>query len=559
MRGLYMTLAAVLWWPGTLAGQALTERVTDELRSRLEASTVATRLEVDGEPLYATVALGAFYARRAYAPAWLDEDGPLAASEELIETLRAAHREGLNPLDYHLQQIEALRSEILAGQLRGQAVDASAAAGLDLLLSDAFLIYGSHLLSGRVNPETIHSEWIANRRGADFAVVLESAMETGGPGAALRRLLPPQAGYARLRSALAIYRFLEAQGGWPSVPAGPSLELGDGGERVTAIRRRLAAEGAIQATEAAEILYAGGSDVFDEGLDSAVRRFQARHGLTPDGVVGDATLAAMNVSIEDRIEQIELNLERWRWLPDQLGDRYVLVNIPAYSLDVIESDSAVLSMQAIVGRSYRRTPVFSDTITYLVLNPYWYVPHDLAVLDKLPLIKKDPGYLASQKIRVYSGWSAGAQEIDPRTVDWQTVTGRNFKYRLIQEPGPQNALGRVKFMFPNRFNVYLHDTPGRELFSKAQRAFSSGCIRVEKPMALTELLLADPVRWSRSAIEAALARQVEQSVTLSRRMPVHLLYWTAWANDDGSISFRPDIYNRDGPLKAALEAGAPDA
>lgn len=554
-----ITLSASLlvMLPGTALAQSGTEAATTELRARFEGlptsnSTAApAAMVVSGELLFARQALGDFYPGRDYRPAWTTGGRPGLAVAELIGAIHGAFREGLDPRDYHLEELDDLWSQLNETGLDDS--DPATLADFDLLASDAFMLLGSHLLSGRVNPETIHSEWLANRRGGDFAAVLDTALSGRGVAVTLEGLLPRQPGYARLRSALTRYRALEPGGAWPSVSEGRALEQGDRGERVGELRRRLEAEYLLERSEV------GDEELFDARLDDAIRTFQERHGLSPDGVVGAGTLAALNVPIEDRISQIELNLERWRWLPADLGRRHIRVNIGAYSLEVVDQGTAVLSMRAIVGRTYRRTPVFSDTITYLVLNPYWNVPHDLAVLDKLPLIKKDPSYLASQRIRVYGGWSAGAQEIDPATVDWQTLGGRNFSYRLIQEPGPNNALGRIKFMFPNKFNVYLHDTPGRELFSKDRRDFSSGCIRVEDPIGLAAYLLSGDGRWTRASIEAALATGRDQTVTLGNKMPVHLLYWTAWANEDGSISFRPDIYGRDSVLDQALHTRAPDA
>jgi len=214
-------------------------------------------------------------------------------------------------------------------------------------------------------------------------------------------------------------------------------------------------------------------------------------------------------------------------------------------------------MRVVVGTEYRRTPVFSDGMTYLVLCPYWHVPPNIAIQDKLPLIHKDPTYLTKQRIRVFQGWGADAEEIDPATIDWSKVTLENFVFRLRQDPGPWNALGRVKFMFPNKFNVYLHDTPSQELFGKATRTFSSGCIRIEKPIELAEYVMQGNPNWTRKTILAALETNIEQTVPLPEPIPVHLLYWTAWVDEEGSIQFRDDIYGRDKLLDKALREKPP--
>jgi len=298
---------------------------------------------------------------------------------------------------------------------------------------------------------------------------------------------------------------------------------------------------------------------FSPDLEAAVKRFQARHGLDEDGIVGAATMRALNVSAAARVRQIRLNMERWRWLPQDLGARHLIVNIAGFALRLVDHEQEIMRMRVVAGQPYRQTPVFSDTISYLVLNPYWHVPHRIAVEDKLPLIKQNPDYLAQQHMTLLRGWGADAQVIDPATVDWSAVTADNFPYRLRQDPGPQNALGRVKFMFPNRHNVYLHDTPSRSLFTRAERSFSSGCIRLERPLALARYLLADQSAWTAARIQQVLDTNVERTVPLKQKVPVHLQYWTAWAERDGTVHFRRDVYERDASLARALSTPPPSA
>ncbi len=279
-----------------------------------------------------------------------------------------------------------------------------------------------------------------------------------------------------------------------------------------------------------------------------MRRFQKWHGLAVDGVVGPATLAALNVSVEKRIRQIEVNLERWRWLPQELGARHILVNIAGFELNVIENGQPVMTMRVVMGKEERPTPVFSGALTYLVVCPYWQVPSTIAVKDKLPQIRKDPGYLTRKKIKVFQGGEA----INPRTINWSEVTAKNFNYRFRQDPGPKNALGRVKFVFPNPFSVILHDTPDRELFTRNVRTFSSGCIRVEKPIELAEYVMHGDPQWTREKILATINKWVERTVWLPEPIPVHLLYFTAWVDAEGMTHFRDDIYGRDKRLDEAL-------
>jgi murein L,D-transpeptidase YcbB/YkuD len=273
--------------------------------------------------------------------------------------------------------------------------------------------------------------------------------------------------------------------------------------------------------------------------------------------VGPNTLAALNETVEERLRQIEVNMERWRWLPRSLGDRFIRVNIADFKMELTEAGQRVIDMRVMVGKDYRRTPVFSDIMTYLVINPHWNIPRDLALEDKIPRIRDDPDYLAEHKIRVLSGWGSDAVELDPSTVDWVGITATNFSMRLRQDPGPTNALGRIKFMFPNRFNVYLHDTPSKDLFEHPVRAFSSGCIRLEEPIDLAEYLLRGYPEWTRPAIIAAIETGEEKTLRLLEPIPVHILYCTAWVGDGGEVHFRRDIYGRDKAVADALRSLPP--
>jgi murein L,D-transpeptidase YcbB/YkuD len=293
-------------------------------------------------------------------------------------------------------------------------------------------------------------------------------------------------------------------------------------------------------------------------MDQAVRRFQARHGLNTDGIVGSATLQALNAPTVLRVEQIRANLERWRWLPQELGARYVIVNIADFHLEMVQNSRTLNQLRIVVGRSYRHTPVFSGTMTYLEVNPYWHIPPKIAKKDILPKVKQDPNYFSEQGIRVFESWKADAGEIDPMAIDWEKVNPRNFSYKLRQDPGPLNALGRIKFMFPNRFDVYLHDTPSRDLFEKTRRTFSSGCVRVENPMELAAFVVDGDRVWTPEAVEAAIESGETRVIPLQSPVPVHILYWTAWVDDMGEVQFREDVYGRDKKLREALNKPPPD-
>ena len=348
-------------------------------------------------------------------------------------------------------------------------------------------------------------------------------------------------------------REVVARGGWPLIPDGATLQPSDRGPPVAALRERLRLEDDL--APAAE----QDADLFDAALEQALKQFQRRHGLVADGAVSAATRAELNVPVEHRVQQLELNLERWRWLPNDLGRRHIIVNIAAFELEVVDEEAVVLAMRVVVGRLYNRTPVLSDTMRYLVLNPYWHVPRSIAAEELLPKVERDPSYLRRYKLRVFPSSGPDAREIDPTTVDWSAITPAHFPFWLRQDPGPLNALGRVKFMFLNKFNVYLHDTPARPLFEETQRDFSHGCIRIQQPIELAVYLLRQDPRWNRDAILRALDNGVDRSVPLPEPMPIHLLYWTAWADGDGTIQFRRDIHGRDAPLWKALRAPPPHA
>jgi murein L,D-transpeptidase YcbB/YkuD len=402
-----------------------------------------------------------------------------------------------------------------------------------------------------VNPETIQAEWYARGRTQDLGEILQKALSSQKIEASLKNLLPLNPGYKRLRQCLADYRQTARKGGWPTVPEGPKMRKGDWGNRIELLRKRLILTGDLNPEKGI------GNHSFDENIDQAVRRFQRRHGLEVDGVVGPATLEALNISVEVRIQQIRINLERWRWLPRSLGERYILVNIANYGLEVVERGHPVLTMRAVVGKRYQRTPVFSALMNYLVLGPYWNVPPNIAKKEILHLVQKDQNYLENNKMKVFQGWGLERKEIDPQTVNWARITPETLPYNFRQEPGKLNALGRIKFMFPNKFHVYLHDTPARDLFQRTNREFSHGCIRIEKPMELALYLLQGLPDWSEENLLREIEKSTERIVRIPNPIPVHILYWTAWIDEDGTVQFRNDIYGRDESLKKALDQKPP--
>ncbi|MEW6002536.1 MAG: L,D-transpeptidase family protein [Nitrospirota bacterium] len=345
-------------------------------------------------------------------------------------------------------------------------------------------------------------------------------------------------GYSALREYLLKYRDIAKRGGWPAVTKGPSLRKGDRSERVTALRRRLTATEDISSRAAADEF------LFDEELHNAVIRFQKRHGLIIDGVAGKETVRMLNVPVEKRIFQMEINLERFRDIKD-LGDRYICINIADFELKVIEHGNSVMNMKVIVGKQYWNSPLFSSQLTHVVFNPSWYVPTSIAIEEILPKIKEKPDYLSKESIKVFSKEKNRLKEINTASINWADVTAENFRYKLVQVPGIKNPLGKLKFLFPNEYFVYLHDTPAKVLFEKSSRAFSHGCIRIEKPVELAEYLFRDDPSWTPERISAMIERGKEVKVPLPAPVTIHILYLTTWVDEENVLQFRDDIYSRD--------------
>ncbi len=513
---------------------ARADDVAHQLALRFDAELSTPRQGASGE---AFDALRQFYVARDFRPIWIGPAGPSAGARRFVEILSRSDGDGLYPSHYDAEEIQQGLDDD----------DPAVRADLEFALSRSLIRFGGDLSAGRVDPARVDKELHIDPSAVPAAELLATAADpTIDIAEYLAGLAPQSKEYRRLKAALADYRGIADGGSWGTVPDGKTLKPGMRDARVEAMRRRLQVSGDL-ATKTTE------PELYDKALEAAVRHFQYRHGLTVDGAAGKKTLAALNVTIEERVEQILLNMERRRWMPDDLGQIYVFVNMADFVLKVVDGPKTVLDTRVVVGKPYHRTPVFSDEMRYIVINPYWTIPPSIARNEILPKLRKNANYLAERNIKLFSDWNASARELDPTAIDWENMKRRGFPYKLRQEPGKGNALGNIKFMFPNRFNVYLHDTPSRSLFRKTVRSFSHGCIRVENPSTLASVLLSDDGDWPKSRIEEVIAGKKRQVVNLKKRIPVHLTYLTAWVNKDGSVHFRDDIYDRDKRLQKALD------
>ena len=541
-----------------LSGISHAETLSDQVRSHIYNMIRGPEVSPKGAYPFGVPStsppLSKFYRERGFWPAWSYDFGPSPDAEDLLEAIRSACREGLNPEDYHLDHIEAMLSDLYAIEIGLGTYDSVKLADLDLTLTQAFFLYASHLADGRVDHRSVYPDWVLDRRSRDIPALLSEAVDSGDLRNTLADLAPHHSKYVKLREKLIKYQTIAEIGGWPNVPDGPKLMRGSRGKRVAILRQRLIASGDLT------LMTQGNLMVFDNHVERAVRKFQKRHGLKDDGRVGKSTLTAINIPLETRIRQIALNMDRLRWLSDDMGGNNIFVNIADFSLEVMEDEQPVMSMRIIAGKGEQRSCILSAKMTYLELNPFWRVPDSIATREILPEIKKDPGYLTQKNIKVFKDWSDNAKEINPLLVNWSRVRASNLGYKFRQEPGPLNPLGRIKFIFPNECEIYLHDTPARHLFGKARRDLSHGCIRVEKPVELATYLLRNKESWVQKKILAEIRKGKRQVVTLPEPVSVHIFYGTVWVDREGVLQFRNDIYRADDipydlPLKNGHVAG----
>lgn len=491
-------------------------------------------IRIGEETLLGSATIGQMYQYNGYESLWTDP----AVAELLDEINEAVDLDGLHEEDYMLPGLKNLE---LGEKLKD--LELNARVDRELALTESFLRLAYHLRFGKVDPVSLDPNWNYKKRldMDDPVPLLSQSIKNREVKSLMSRERPDHEYYFELREVLARYRQIEANGGWEPVDAGKTIKPGNTDKRVVSIRKRLMASGNLEETDEKEDL----SPVYDAKLQEAVINFQKLLGLDPDGKIGKKTIQAMNVSVGDRINQIRVNLERLRWIMHELGDDFLLVDIPGFKAFLMKDGKRVWEEKIIIGKAFTETPVFKDELEYLEFNPTWTIPPGIIKRVVLPNLKKDPGYLEKKG---YLLLDFNGKKLDPRSIDWKNANG--FPYMVRQPAGEKNALGRVKFIFPNPHFVFLHDTNQRKLFNRYPRTFSAGCIRVENPFELAELVLQTRPEWSREKMDQLVASGKTTRVHTNENIPVLITYTTVGVNDEGEAVFKPDVYNRDpGVLK----------
>jgi murein L,D-transpeptidase YcbB/YkuD len=509
----------------------------DQVTALLGTEDTKARVGLAGKTIYATRIIRQMYRAQKFAPLWNDK-----AITALSTALDSLALDDLTPQDYRFSEIDGqLRTPARAGLSPVQAAE------LDILLSEAFLRAVYNLYYGKTDPERIdpHFNFVRTYQDEDPAPMLLKHIRQARIAEAFDWARPKNQRFQWLKAGLARYREYQAAGGWQPIPAGKTLKPGNTDPRVALLRKRLAITGDLPSGAAQP----GNPELFDATLESAVKRFQARQGIAVDGIVGAGTLGALNHPVAARIEQIRVNLERARWILHEAYADYLVVDLAGFNIFWAKDEEIFWQEQIQVGKEYTKTSVFKGEIRYLDFNPTWTIPPGILRRSVIPGLKKDPDYLQKKG---YQLLTQNGKPVDPKTVDWKSLKG--FPYIVRQPPGPDNALGLVKFMFPNPHLVFLHDTNHRELFDRPKRTFSSGCIRLRNPFDLAERLLAGQADWTRTRIDEVIASGKTTRVVLQQPMRIIIAYNTARVPAaEEQVHFRPDIYQRDAKVLAALD------
>lgn len=497
--------------------------------------------KINHDPSYIQKDLKGYYSLNNNNLIWLTETGLKKETKLLFNELLQAEKHGLNPEDYHTSELIELQNDIFNKSF----IMPAELAELDIKISIAYIAYAWHLRNGYDIP--YYNEKNLLRKVPKVSVL--NAIGTLPVRGALQKLQPQSESYHATMKALEKYRKIEFEGGWEQLPEDLVLKPGDSSFYVLKIYERLRKTGDIP-----EPLNNVGA--YDDGLMVGVMRFQSRHGLATDGIIGKSTVKALNIPVSEKIRKLALNLDRMRQMPREMGKHYFVVNIPAFELNVYKDNKQTLGMRTIVGNKKTPTPIFHDHLEYLVFSPTWTVPRSIIVNEMLPRLKSDSTYLSRNGYKLYNSWDENAEPIDQMSINWSEINPSNINLRVVQNPGPTNALGRVKFIMPNSSRIYLHDTSAPYLFTRSERALSHGCIRVEKPAHLAAYLLRQKDGWDEKAVEKSMAMDKPQTVLLDEQIPVYIIYRSAWGDADGTVNFRNDVYGYDTPSMGIKYASA---
>ncbi len=519
LQTLFSVLMLLLAQPAVAANEAVSGALVEILNSSERMALPIERVRQ---------ALKAHYVNNGGAVYWVGT----GRMTQFVQHLEDAQFDGLNPADYPTDSLIDVRDSV-------DPSDPYSAAKAELYYSAFFVAYTADLKIGRVAPQKVDPNLFRNRKTIDVLRVLTEMGKQRDPNKALALFEPRNPHYQALKKMMRVYSAVADEGNWPVIGQGAILRPGMNDPRIPKIRSLLSFTGDYEWDVT-------GSAVYDQQLAIAVQRFQQRHGLEAKGLIGKQSIIAMDIRPDERVKQIMLNMERWRWMPDVLGDDHLLVNIAAFELQHVQSSIIVDRMNVVTGAIATQTPEFSDEMEYVELNPTWTVPYTIATAEMLPKLKQNPlQYAADFEVfqnGALTSWSS---------IDWYAYGPGKFPFTFRQRPGPKNALGKMKFMFPNKHNIYLHDTPAKDKFASTSRAFSHGCIRLSRPFDLAYALLGDVPGWSQQRIDAVISTGKLTRVTLPRKLPVHLIYSTAFKGENG-IEFRSDVYGRDRKLYSAL-------
>ncbi|MCV2402911.1 L,D-transpeptidase family protein [Marinomonas sp. C2222] len=516
---------------------AITPPTESEIETTINqqlAITLNAFAPVAGQALANNSVLAAYRARN-YSPIWIKDQTINPSIYKLVDILEQSHTHGLNPILYY--------TNIINEYLAIPQPSTQQLAEMDVIATIALGSYAHDLSNGRYEPQLIDPNWQLDAPSNTWneLLYLDSATDMVNY---LGVLAPRSPEYQVLQKWLTYYKDLIQKEKDILVQAGVPLSIGDQGPRVAQLRARLVQLGDIRFSTRRV-----NEDEFDEKLQEALKRFQHRHHITSDGAAGSKTIQMLNVPLSTRVKQITYNLERWRWLPSELESNRIWVDLTNYTVD-LHLNNELTTMKAVIGKPERKTPVFKGLMTYMVTNPTWRVPHRIATENLLPKLQSNPNYLIERGYKVFSSWSVGAKELDSTLIDWNKITPETLNYRFEQNQDKENALGQYKFMFPNRNEIYLHDTPAKHLFKETDRAYSSGCVRLEKPHEFAEAITKNSKRFTE--MTESLSNKSNTVVTLPKYLPVYLIYLTVVPNMNGMLEFRHDIYDRDPLMEEAM-------